>query len=130
MWGSKISKPEGCGEEREVGGTMAAFVPAPPQDSVKRSPSSLIRHGLQLSALIGYAERADVPAAAGGLKDSNTTLSPHRQSHTHAYEASHTNAPRHHRTVSNSTNTQSRTVSYTRSYKLACTRSGALLQND
>lgn len=86
MWGSKISKPEGCGEaggRRREWGEMAAFVPAPPQDSMKRSPSSLIRHGLGLCALIGSAERADVPAAAGGLEDSNSTYSPHRQSHTH-----------------------------------------------
>lgn len=89
MWGSKISKPEGCGEAggiRGEWGEMAAFVPAPPQDSMKRSPSSLIRHGHGLCALIGSAERADVLAAAGGLEDSNSILSPHRQSHTHMLE--------------------------------------------
>ncbi len=120
MWGSKISKPEGCGEAggiRGEWGEMAAFVPAPPQDSMKRSPSSLIRHGHGLCALIGSAERADVPAAAGGLgRFQLYTLTPQAVTYTHAEEWMHTHT--RHRTVSYLTNTISHS-SYTRSSSLA-----------
>ncbi len=96
MWGSKISKPEGCGEAggiRGEWGEMAAFVPAPPQDSMKRSPSSLIRHGHGLCALIGSAERADVPACSRGLgRFQLYTLTPQAVTYTHASE---TNAYSH-----------------------------------
>lgn len=77
-WGSKISKPDGCGEggkRRETGGGDCICSSSTPGFQKKSSPSSLIRYGLGLFNMIGSTEWADVPAAAGVQSKNLSTLS-------------------------------------------------------